>query len=84
MTKTATTVKSPSRKPRKSPLQQAIAAADKAVTRAHSRKERGFKRIAKLEAKIAVISGSSGQFDALIQQLQANAETLRKLAATVG
>ena len=85
MSKPATTVKSPARtrKPRKSPLHQAIVAAEKAVLRAQNRKSRGFKSIARFEAKIASITANAGQFDALIAQLAANAETLRKMAAAI-
>ena len=72
-----------SRTPRKSPLQQAILAAEKAVLRAQKRKIRGFARIAKLEKRIAEISGSAGQFDSLIAQLQANASNLRRIAGAL-
>lgn len=83
MTTTPTSKIKKTRTPRKSPLQQAIVAADKAVTRANKRKDRSFKRIAKMEAKIAEILGNSGQFDALIAQLQANAQNLRQVAGMV-
>jgi len=81
MTSSNTTVKSPSRKVRPSPIQSAIIAADKAVIRAEKRKARSFKRIARLEASIAKTIANGGQFDVIIAALKANAVALRNIAS---
>ena len=79
MTTTTTTVKTPSRKPRKSPIDSAIVSAEKTLGRATRRKLSSQRRLARLQSRIALIVGSSGQFDTLIKQLSENVENLRKM-----
>ena len=81
MTTPSNTVKV--RKVRKSPLESAIVAADRATARATKRKLRTFKRIDTLRAKIASVTATAGTFDTLIAQLQANADNLRKVVASM-
>jgi len=79
MTTTASTVKYPSRKVRPSPIDAAIVAADRAVTRAVRRQSRSLKRIDRLKASIAKVLSNSGQFDTIITALKSNADALRQI-----
>lgn len=69
------------RNTRKSPLDSAIMAAEKAVIRMTRRKARSFTRIERLKARIAVTAANATQFDGLIAQLAANVQALKTMAS---
>jgi len=72
---------SPSRtttaKPRKSPLEAAITAAERQLARMTRRKARAGNRIGRIEARLEKARASIGQYDAVLKQLQANIDALR-------
>jgi len=81
----STTVPSPARtasapkakKPRRSPLEAAIVAAERQLARMTRRKARAGNRIGRIEARLEKARASIGQYDAVLKQLQANIDSLR-------
>jgi len=65
------------KKPRKSPLEAAIAAAERQLARMTRRKTRAYGRIGRIQARLEKAQASIGQYDAVLKQLQANIDALR-------
>ena len=80
-----TTGSSPSRtitaaktkKPRRSPLEAAIVAAERQLTRMTRRKARAGNRIVRIQARLEKARASIGQYDAVLKQLQSNIDALK-------
>jgi len=64
-------------RPRKSPLEAAITAAERQLTRMTRRKARAGNRIGRIEARLEKARASIGQYDAVLHQLKANIDALR-------
>jgi len=64
-------------KPRRSPLEAAIVAAERQLTRMTRRKARAGNRIVRIQARLDKARASIGQYDAVLKQLQANIDSLK-------
>ena len=65
------------KKPRKSPLEAAVTAAERQLARMTRRKARAGNRIGRIQARLEKAQASIGQYDAVLQQLQANIDALK-------
>ena len=73
------TAKTGNRKPRKSPMGQAIFAAEMSLQRCAFRKEHALKRADSLKIQIATIVKNASQYDSLLATLQENLQSLREM-----
>jgi chromosome segregation ATPase len=67
---------SPSRTTRRSPIEAAVAAAQRQLSRMQKRKARAVARIGKIEARLEKAKASIGQYDTVLKQLEANIKLL--------
>ena len=65
------------KKPRKSPLEAVITAAERQLARMTRRKARAVNRIGRIEAHLEKARASIGQYDAMLQRLKANIDALK-------
>ena len=73
------TGKTGNKKPRKSPMGQAIFAAEMSLQRCAFRKEHALKRADSLKLQIATIVKNASQYDSLLATLQENLQSLREM-----
>ena len=73
------TSKTGNRKPRKTPMGQAIFAAEMSLQRCAFRKEHALKRADSLKLQIATIVKNASQYDSLLATLQENLQSLREM-----
>jgi len=73
--RTTSTVKA--KKPRKSPLEAAITAAERQLARMTRHKARAGNRIGRIQARLEKAKAAIGQYDAVLKQLQANIDALK-------
>lgn len=73
------TSKTGNRKPRKTPMGQAIFAAEMSLQRCAFRKEHALKRAESLKLQIATIVKNASQYDSLLATLQENLQSLREM-----
>lgn len=73
------TGKTGNKKPRKTPMGQAIFAAEMSLQRCAFRKEHALKRADSLKLQIATIVKNASQYDSLLATLQENLQSLREM-----
>ena len=83
VTQSSTPKSAKSTKGRKSPLDGAIHAAERAVLRTERRKARSLARVERYRARIAATVANASQFDSLIEQLSKNVSALKLMAANI-
>jgi len=76
-TSTVPPTASSTRTSRRSPIDAAVAAAERQLTRMAKRKARAQARIVRIQARLEKAQASIGQYDAVLMQLQKNVQLLR-------